>query len=116
MKSDHQHLCCCCGHVWDCFEYTLKQCEAKGVARAVKVNKDGPYCHVCRHLWMACAHSHLERRPVRYLLGLVSDKFLETLWDKAPTLADPSEASETAAGRPAKARSSKAKRPPRPKA
>lgn len=49
---DHTHKCCRCGRRWNCRAYTLKECKAKGVFRAVQVNKDGPYCEPCRQAEM----------------------------------------------------------------
>ena len=56
--SDHKHVCCACGWEYNCeflepdnrgkTHYTKKECKKSGVFKAVEVNKDGPYCHVCR--------------------------------------------------------------------
>ena len=78
MNTDHTHTCCRCGHVYDCIYYDLPACKRKEVFRAAQVNRDGPYCNMCRHLEMAlrfAAHrgitltfqfrknDHVPRRP-----------------------------------------------------
>ncbi len=43
----HVHMCCVCGFHWGCDGVGRgKTCE---VLKAVKVNKTGPYCELCRN-------------------------------------------------------------------
>ena len=44
-----EHVCCICSHRF--FSETKK--DAKHVVNAIKVNRDGPYCELCRQLEMA---------------------------------------------------------------
>ena len=52
----HTHKCCKCSHTWECTgvgkqrKREAKVCE---IDKAVKINKDGPYCEMCQHIEMA---------------------------------------------------------------
>lgn len=60
--GDHKHTCEKCGFEWVCEEFTKKECEAKGVINAAKVNKEGPWCLMCLHLEMG--------RRIAFLRGI----------------------------------------------
>ena len=51
--------CCHCGHEWNC------PCPktAKHIQTAVKVNKDGPYCELCRNLFGALVQAEVRELP-----------------------------------------------------
>jgi hypothetical protein len=54
----HQHLCETCGYAWDCDQ---AKC---GVETARRVNKQGPYCELCRHVEMARRYAGLRHIPL----------------------------------------------------
>ena len=47
-NRDHEHTCWKCKRVWKCKWFTRAKCKATGVFQAVKVNGEGPWCHICR--------------------------------------------------------------------
>ena len=50
---NHTHTCVACGHTYECFEQKpLARCV---VTIAARVNRDGPYCRLCRCLGEAAA-------------------------------------------------------------
>jgi hypothetical protein len=61
MMTDaaHRHTCTSCGHRWSCAEAKpLARCE---VAKAARVNGEGPYCQLCLWLGMARRAATLRR-------------------------------------------------------
>lgn len=52
-ETDHSHTCACCGFTYQCRFYNLKHCQTRGVLKAAAINRQGPFCDVCRHLIMA---------------------------------------------------------------
>lgn len=53
MYTAIEHVCCICSHRYH--SETAK--DARHVVNAVKVNKDGPYCELCRSLEMAARYA-----------------------------------------------------------
>jgi hypothetical protein len=53
---EHAHTCCRCGYTWVCLQGVVQKCP---VTVAQRVNHDGPYCELCRHLEMAQRHAQL---------------------------------------------------------
>jgi diaminopimelate epimerase len=54
----HVHECCVCKMQWSCDGVGRgKTCE---VIKAVKVNKDGPYCNMCRNGIMFLRYAHMQ--------------------------------------------------------
>ena len=47
--SIEYHTCDCCGHQFR----DLNDSRTRKTKQAAKVNKEGPYCELCRHLEMA---------------------------------------------------------------
>lgn len=71
--SDHTHTCFVCGHVWECIDYTLKQCHKKGVFRAVEVNRTGPWCLLHFHLEFARRYAENRGLVLRFTLEKASE-------------------------------------------
>jgi hypothetical protein len=51
----HTHNCCRCNHEFQCHWKAPK--DSCKTAKAVIVNKDGPYCILCLHLEMALRYA-----------------------------------------------------------
>lgn len=47
MSATHQHKCATCGRPWKCIQPPCK------VLPAIKINRSGPFCMLCRYLEMA---------------------------------------------------------------
>lgn len=65
----HDHLCAGCGHHWDCL---IVKCH---VEQAVRVNKIGPWCAVCRPLIEA-----VRAARIRGLIPEAVVERLQTMW------------------------------------
>jgi hypothetical protein len=55
--SDKSVTCVNCGHVWE-------PLQLKKTLQAVKVNKDGPYCGVCRTLTECIRFAQRRKLPL----------------------------------------------------
>lgn len=52
--TEHEHACARCSHVWRCrLRLKGKRTPCCEVAKAAKVNKQGPFCDLCYHEEMA---------------------------------------------------------------
>lgn len=59
-SSPHEHVCVTCSWKWKCIFSSLP-CQ---VSKAVKVNKSGPFCELCRYEKMARRIRALRLRQV----------------------------------------------------
>lgn len=67
---NHEHRCAQCGWVYECFEQKPeKTCP---VSVAVRVNRQGPYCRLCRTLGEAAAAAANRGLGLAYTLTPVS--------------------------------------------
>ncbi len=73
--AHHSHDCCECGFTWTCEHGT--KCK---VVVAAKVNKDGPFCELCRHAIMAIRYAAARRMDLfPHILRLMTREERQTV-------------------------------------
>lgn len=63
----HDHLCTRCNYEWGCLQ---AKCH---VEHAAKVNKGGPFCHLCMHIIMAKRFAILRELSFPAFLAMLGD-------------------------------------------